>query len=100
MTLNTLPPGAPEAFARPALALDSIRDDDLLTRRLAARELTARGIPVAAGTLSTKASRGGGPPYALFGKIALYRWGDLVDWALAEMGEPARSASEHRAKAG
>lgn len=50
--------------------------------------------------LATKASRGGGPPYQLFGKIAIYTWGTLVAWALAEMGEPARSASEHRARQG
>jgi hypothetical protein len=90
---------APEVFARPALTLDSIPVDVRLTRRQAAKALTDCGIRVSPKTLSTKASRGGGPPYQLFGKIALYTWGDLVAWALAEMGEPARSASEHRAKA-
>ena len=32
-------------------------------------------------TLATKASRGGGPPYRLFGRKPLYRWGDGLDWA-------------------
>src|SRR5262245_38715084 len=84
--------------SRPALTLDSIRVDARLTRRQAAKALTDCGNPVSPKTLSTKASRGGGPPYQLFGKIAIYTWGTLVAWALAEMGEPARSASEHRIK--
>jgi hypothetical protein len=97
MTPNAI---STSAAPEPALTLDSIQPDALLTRRQAAKALKDRGIPVAEGTLSTKASRGGGPPYQLFGKIALYRWGALVHWALAEMGEPASSASEHRAKGG
>jgi hypothetical protein len=100
MTLNAVSTDvAPEAFATPALTLDSIPADARLTRRQAAKALTDCGIPLSEKTLSTKASRGGGPPYQLFGKIAIYTWGTLVAWALAEMGEPARSASEHRTKA-
>src|SRR5262249_56961612 len=99
MTLNAVSTStAPETFARPALTLDAIPADTRLTRRQAAKALTDCGVPLSEKTLSTKASRGGGPPYQLFGKIAIYTWRTLVAWALAEMREPARSASEHRAK--
>jgi hypothetical protein len=100
MTHNTVSAGAaPETFAPLALTIDAIPTDTKLTRRQAAKALTDCGVPLSEKTLSTKASRGGGPPYQLFGKIAIYTWGTLVAWALAEMGEPARSASEHRIKA-
>jgi hypothetical protein len=85
------------ALSLPA-PFNSIPAETLLPRRQAAKALTDRGIPISAKTLSTKACRGGGPPYQLFGKIALYRWGDLALWALAKMGTPARSAVEHKAK--
>ena len=45
-------------------------------------------------TLSTKASRGGGPPYQLFGPRVLYRWGDALKWAQARLSTPRRSTSE------
>jgi hypothetical protein len=94
MTLNAVSTGAaPETFAPPTLTLDAIPADTKLARRQAAKALTCCGIPLSEKTLSTKASRGGGPPYQLFGKIALYTWGTLVAWALDEMGKPARSAS-------
>jgi hypothetical protein len=98
MTLNTVSTGAAPETVRSCLTLHSMPTDARLTRCQAAKALTDCGIPVSPKTLSTKASRGGGPPYQLFGKIALYTWSDLVDWALAEMGEPARTASEHRAR--
>jgi hypothetical protein len=107
MALDVPPPQTPPAIdvALPGEALrvcvfDSITADARLTRRQAAKALTACGVPTSPDTLATKASRGGGPPYQLFGKSAIYTWGSLVAWALAEMGEPARSASEHRARLG
>jgi hypothetical protein len=48
--------------------------DVLLTRKATAVALTGKGYPVAAGTLATKAVRGGGPPYRKFGSRVLYRW--------------------------
>jgi hypothetical protein len=68
--------------------------DALLTRAKLAEKLTERGFPVAARTLSTKASRGGGPPFQLFGRKPLYRWGDALDWALGRLSKPIRSTSE------
>jgi hypothetical protein len=94
MTLNTATP----AFS--IQILDAIPADARLTRRQAAKALTDCGVPTAYDTLATKAVRGGGPPYQLFGKTAIYTWGTLVAWALAEMDEPACTTSEHRARQG
>lgn len=68
--------------------------DTLLVRDALATALTARGFPIRAKTLSTKATRGGGPPYRLFGARPLYRWGDALDWAQGRLSPPIRSTSE------
>jgi len=68
--------------------------DALLTRKTAAAALNAVGYPVAEKTLATKATRGGGPPFCKFGPRALYRWGDLLDWARSRLSPPMRSTSE------
>jgi hypothetical protein len=71
--------------------------DALLGRKETAAALSEAGFPVAAETLTTMASRGGGPPYRRFGPRALYRWGDAVAWARARLSAPRRSAAEHAA---
>jgi hypothetical protein len=43
-------------------------------------------FPVAAASLATMVSRGGGPPYRSFGRVALYRWGDALA-LLSQIGE-------------
>jgi hypothetical protein len=68
--------------------------DALLTRPKVADALTQAGFPVTEATLATKATRGGGPPYQLFGPRALYRWGDALGWAQARLSAPRRSTSE------
>jgi hypothetical protein len=70
-------------------------DDALLGRKETADALTAAGFKVSAATLTTKACRGGGPPYQLFGQRTLYRWGDTLAWARARLSAPRRSAAEH-----
>jgi hypothetical protein len=70
------------------------RSDVLLTRRDAAAALTAAGYPVARATLATRASRGGGPPFRRFGRVPLYRWGDLLAWAESRLSAPMHSTSE------
>jgi hypothetical protein len=55
--------------------------DDLLTRDENAVALTAAGYIIRSATLATMATRGGGPPFVIFGTRALYRWGDSIDWA-------------------
>jgi hypothetical protein len=68
--------------------------DTLLRRRATAEALTEAGYTTAETTLATKASRGGGPPYRLFGRVPLYRWGDALDWAQGKLSPPRRSTSE------
>jgi hypothetical protein len=74
--------------------------DALLGRKETAATLTQAGFPVAAETLTTMASRGGGPPYRLFGPRAMYRWGDCLDWARSRLSPPRRTAAEHAALGG
>lgn len=66
----------------------------LLTREQVANALTAAGYPVRPATLATKAVRGGGPPYQLFGNKPVYRWGAALEWASSRLTSPRRSTSE------
>jgi hypothetical protein len=68
--------------------------DALLTRSDTATALTAAGFPVKSATLATKATRGGGPPYRLFGTRPLYRWADALAWAQARLSPVVNSTSE------
>jgi hypothetical protein len=68
--------------------------DALLTRDQVAAALIEAGFPVKPKTLATKATRGGGPPYILFGRKPLYRWRDALAWAQSRCTEPRRSSSE------
>ena len=66
----------------------------LLRRQQAAEALTAAGFPTSAATLATKASRGGGPTYRLFGRLPLYRWADALAWAEGRLSAPRSNTSE------
>jgi hypothetical protein len=66
----------------------------MLRRRDTARALNEAGYPITEATLATKATRGGGPPYRLFGRVPLYRWGDALQWAESRLSPPMRSTSE------
>ena len=66
----------------------------LLTRDAVAAALTAAGYPVKSKTLSTKATRGGGPPFSHFGARVLYRWSDALAWAEGRLSPPRHSTSE------
>jgi len=68
--------------------------DDLLRRHALAQALTEAGFPTAATTLATKATRGGGPPFRLYGRIPLYRWEDALAWAESRLSAPRQSTSE------
>jgi hypothetical protein len=72
----------------------SYEADTLLTREQAATALTEAGYPIRARTLATKATRGGGPCYRLFGARCLYRWGDALAWAQSLMSAPRHSTHE------
>jgi hypothetical protein len=68
--------------------------DALLPRNQAAAALTEAGYPISPARLSTKATRGGGPPFRLFGRKPLYRWRDTLAWAESRLSPPRRSTSE------
>jgi hypothetical protein len=85
----------PTEFARIRAPDASMPNDDnaLLRRRATAEALSAIGFPVSDKTLATKATRGGGPPYRLFGRVPLYRWGDALAWAEGRLKPPQCSSS-------
>jgi hypothetical protein len=66
----------------------------LLNRADVAAALTAVGFKISPATLATKASRGGGPAFRVFGSRPLYRWGDALAWAQGRLTAPVRSTSE------
>lgn len=72
----------------------------LLTRDAVATALTDAGFPISGTTLATKATRGGGPPFRLFGRRPLYEWGAALAWAQSWLSEPAATTSEHGIRAG
>lgn len=68
--------------------------DTLLRRRATAEALSAAGYPCTESTLATKATRGGGPRFRSFGRVPLYRWGDVLAWAEGKLSAPRGSTSE------
>jgi hypothetical protein len=74
--------------------------DALLRRDVLAKALTEAGFPVATATLATKACRGDGPPFRVFGRIPLYRWGDGLAWAQGKLSPVRRSSAEGDARQG
>jgi hypothetical protein len=70
----------------------------MLTRDRTAAALTNAGFPVTSSTLATKATRGGGPPYKLFGRKPLYTWSDALEWAEGRLSKTLRSTSELEAR--
>jgi len=69
-----------------------------LGRRETAEALTEAGFPTSPATLSTKATRGGGPPYSKYGPRALYRWGAALAWAQSRLTPAQRSTAEADAR--
>jgi hypothetical protein len=80
------------------VAIIPIDPETMLLRSDAAAALTKAGYPTAPATLATLASRGGGPVYRRYGSRAIYRWGDLREWAQSRLGAPMRSTSEADAR--
>jgi hypothetical protein len=74
--------------------MKEISEDALLTREEVAKALTERGFKIAAPTLATRATRGGGPAYQIFNKYAMYRWATTLAWARSRLSNPRRSTSE------
>ncbi len=82
------PTAATFVGAQPAIDLDV-----LLDRKRAAEALTAAGFKESPATLATRACRGGGPAYRIYGRRPLYRLGDLLDWAEGRLGALVTSTS-------
>jgi len=74
--------------------------ETLLPRRECATALSAVGYPIRPATLSTKATRGGGPPYYKFGKRVLYRWSDALAWAESRLSPRRTSTSDEAPRQG
>jgi hypothetical protein len=74
--------------------IDNLTPETQLRRADVAEASTANGFPIKAKTLATMASRGGGPPFQLWGRIPLYTWGPYLDWAKGRLSEPRSSTSE------
>ena len=68
--------------------------DSLVTRGAGAAALTSAGYPTSPATLATLVTRGNGPGYRIYGKRAIYRWGDLLAWAEAKTTPLRQSSSE------
>jgi hypothetical protein len=72
----------------------SLDPETLLRRREGAAALKAAGYPTAPATLATLACRGGGPKFRRYGRVPLYQWADLLDWARSRLGPVVRSTAE------
>jgi hypothetical protein len=68
--------------------------DALLRRARTADALTEAGYPTSPATLATLATRGGGPPYQLYGRIPVYRWANSLAWAERRLSPLVRSSAE------
>ena len=65
-----------------------------LRRKEFAAALTNEGYKIAPATLSTLASRGGGPPFRKFGRYPIYDFEEGLDWARNRCSPPVTSTSE------
>jgi hypothetical protein len=72
--------------------------DALLRRKRLAEALTACGYQITEKTLATMATRGGGPPYHLWGRFPVYRWASALAWAESRLSAARRTTSEADAK--
>ena len=66
----------------------SYDDEARVSRREATDACNAQGWRLGANTLAQLAHRGSGPPFVMFGKYSLYRWGDVRTWCEARMRPP------------
>jgi hypothetical protein len=74
--------------------VDYLDPETKLGRFEGAAELTKEGYKTSPSTLSTLASRGGGPLFQKFGKRVVYRWADLLAWAESRTSKRVASTSE------
>jgi hypothetical protein len=73
-------------------------NDRPLRRHELAEFLTHAGYRISQATLSTLATRGGGPPMTYWGRLPLYDRSAALAWAKTRAGEPVTSTAEWRAR--
>jgi hypothetical protein len=66
----------------------------LLTRTEAARFLTEKKLRIAAATLAKKAVTGGGPPYIIWNRRALYDRSKLLGWAISRLSPEFQNTAQ------
>src|SRR5258708_22820845 len=81
------------AQSEATMIIDKLTPETKLRRKAVAEASTAHGFPIKEKTLATMASRGGGPPFQLWGRIPIYTWGIFFDWAPSRPSEPPRSTA-------
>jgi hypothetical protein len=64
------------------------KDDAYLGRSQVTAKLRAAGFPVGETTLARLAAERKGPPLYRFGKIPLYRWEEVLEWAQEGLVRP------------
>jgi hypothetical protein len=68
--------------------------EPLLSRNAAADFLTRMGFKIAKRSLDKLAVIGGGPPYRIYARRALYLADDLLEWATSRLSAPRHHTSE------
>jgi hypothetical protein len=68
----------------------------LMSRAEAANFLRANGITTTPHGLACHAARGTGPRFQRFGRRAVYREADLLDWIAQGLTPPAASSAQHK----
>jgi hypothetical protein len=69
----------------------------LMSRKEAANFLRANGVHTTPHGLACHAARGTGPRFSRFGRSALYRENDLLEWIERGLTPPAASSAAHKA---
>jgi hypothetical protein len=86
-----VPPSTIASWARSDIPIDP---HAMMPRKKLAASLTAIGFRCSAATLACLASRGGGPPFAKWGALAVYEWADGIRWAQAKQTAKRTTAVE------
>ncbi len=73
--------------------VSNLSPNSKLTRVQLAEALTNTGFPTSPATLATKATRGGGPPYQLWGRKPIYTWGPSLEWTERRLSARVDSTS-------
>src|SRR5258708_23816947 len=81
------------AQSEATMIIDKLTPETKLRRKAVAEASTAHGYPIKEKTLATMASRGGGPPVQVLGRIPLFTWGPFLGWAAGRLSAPRSSTS-------